>query len=103
VWVRGIRERYLSCEYLAARREPSEDLNGRRAKLVDYLYDDHRKRIDVGLFGVFYPCFPLVYDRTCEFRCGPTDRASTGSVRVTGSMYVLCYRGESEVRETGIT
>ena len=103
VRVRGIRERYFSCEYLAARSGLREGSNGPRTKLVDYLYDNHRERIDVGLFGVFRSCFPLVYDRTCEFRCGPTDGASASSSRATASVYILCYRGETEVRETWIT
>ena len=103
VRVRGIRERDLPCEYLAPRSGPRESLNGRCTKLVDYLYDNHRERIDVGLFGVFRPCFPLAYDKACEFRCGPTDRASSSGGRTTGSVYVLCYRGETEVRETGVT
>ena len=76
-------------------------VSGRQCEMfMDYLYDNHRQRIGIGLFRGFDPLFSSGRDRPQKLRRGPTDRASAGSVWPTDRVYVFRYRGETKIRET---
>lgn len=74
-----------------------------RVKLVDYLYDDHCEGIDIRLRGRIHPFLHLGCDLAQQLWRRPTYRAPAGGSRATDRVNVLCYRGKTEVRETGVS